>query len=836
MRRREVLWLFGGGGASLLASCVAAPSAPTPAPPAATPVPSPTVPPAPTQALTPRPTPAPTLVPTAQPTLAPTPLPTAVPTAATPPALAAAVAAAMDKDIQRNVFPGGVALVRHRGAQIMLSAYGLSSRYETLTAKVADPIPAETDTLYDLASLTKLFTTTAVMRLVEQGKLALDEVVARWLPDFAAGGKDAVTLRQLLTHTSGLPDYLQLWKLEATPAARLQRVLVTPLLDPPGTVFRYSDLGLIALGHLVEQVAGASLDRVVRDMVTGPLHLDQTMYKPAPELKPRIAPTEYEDAVGRGMVWGEVHDENAWALGGVAGHAGIFGTAADLGRFAQLYLDGGVLDGVRLLRPETVAEMTRNQIGDLEWRGLGWELNGDYYMGHLASPVTYGHTGFTGTSVVVDPRRQLIVVLLTNRVHPTRNGPSQNSSRQAVANAAMAAADAAPSPSGRALLALPTASTVLTGLDVLVRDRVDLLRGRNLGLITNATGRDGQGRSTIDLLHNENAWHLVALFSPEHGIRGDAEAGQSVDASVDARTGLPIYSLYGQTTRPTDAMLRGIDTLVYDIQDVGARVYTYPATLLEVMRAAAAHGLPVVVLDRPNPTDGEQVEGNVLDARFTSFVGPAPIAMRYGLTIGELAQLFNAELGIGADLTVVPLHGWRRSMWFDQTGLSWVNPSPNLRSLRAATLYPGTVLFEGTNLSEGRGTDRPFEWIGAPWLDGRAWADLLNQRSPAGVHFSAVTQTPDSSKFAGQLCQGVAIEIVERDVVQPMALGVTMLEAARTIAPGKVQLTPSTFDHLAGTDRIRLALEASTPATDVIAAWQPELQHFRALRERYFLY
>ena len=742
----------------------------------------------------------------------------------------------MEKDIQRNVFPGGVALVRHRGSQIMLAAYGLSSKYETLTARVAEPIPATTDTLYDLASLTKLFTTTAVMRLVEQGQLALDEPVAQWLPDFAAGGKASVTLRQLLTHTSGLPDYLQLWKLEATPAARMQRVLSTPLLDPPGTAFRYSDLGLIALGHLVEQVTGTSLDRVVHDMVTGPLHLDQTLYQPPADLKPRIAPTEYEDAVGRGMVWGEVHDENAWSLGGVAGHAGIFGTAADLGRFAQLYLDGGVLDGVRLLRPETVAEMTRNQIGDLEWRGLGWELNGDYYMGHLASPQTYGHTGFTGTSVVVDPRRHLIVVLLTNRVHPTRNGPSQNPSRQAVADAALAAADATPAPAGGVLVATPTPTAVLTGVDVLKRDGVDLLKGRRLGLITNATGRDGQGRSTIDVLHAESAWRMVALFSPEHGIRGDAEAGQSVDASVDARTGLPIYSLYGETTRPTDAMLRGVDTLVYDIQDVGARVYTYPATLLEVMRAAASRGLPVVVLDRPNPIGGDQVEGNVLDARFSSFVGPAAIAMRYGLTIGELGHLFNTELGVGADLTVVQLHGWPRSMWFDRTGLSWVNPSPNMRSLSAATLYPGTVLFEGSNLSEGRGTDRPFEWIGAPWIDGGAWADLLNATNLPSVRFSPSSRTPDSSKFAGQACQGVLIEIVEREQVQPMALGVTMLAAARAVAPRRVQLTPSTFDHLAGTDRIRTALEADQPASEIVAAWQPELQRFRTLRERYLVY
>jgi len=324
----------------------------------------------------------------------------------------------------------------------MLAAYGLSRKYESRTVRSPEPIPATTDTLYDLASLTKLFATTCVMRLVEQDRLALDEPVATWLSDFAAGGKARVTPRHLLTHTSGLPDHLPLWKLERTPEARLERVLATPLLNPPDTVFRYSDLGLIALGHLVEEVAGASLDRVVADMVSGPLQLDQTMYRPPADLRPCIAPTEDEQAVARGLVWGEVHDENAWSLGGAAGHAGIFSTAEDVGRFAQMYLEGGVLEGVRLLRPETVAEMTRNQIGNLEPRGLGWELDANYYMGKLASPQTYGHTGFTGTSLVIDPRRQLIVVLLTNRVHPTRDGPNTNPTRQAVANAALVAADA----------------------------------------------------------------------------------------------------------------------------------------------------------------------------------------------------------------------------------------------------------------------------------------------------------------------------------------------------------------------------------------------------------
>jgi uncharacterized protein YbbC (DUF1343 family) len=402
-----------------------------------------------------------------------------------------------------------------------------------------------------------------------------------------------------------------------------------------------------------------------------------------------------------------------------------------------------------------------------------------------------------------------------------------------------------PTPTSRAVPTLqPVATSTVTkaptgvvpGVDVLMRDRLDLLKERRIGLVTNATGRSRDGRSTIDVLNEEPSWRLVALFSPEHGIRGDAPAGQSVASSVDDETGLPIYSLYGDTTRPTERMLDGLDTLVFDIQDAGARTFTYPSTLLEVMRAAAQHGKSVVVLDRPNPIGGEQVEGNVLDSRFASFVGPTAIAMRHGLTIGELGRLFNVEPGVGADLTIVPVQGWRRAMWFDQTSLSWVNPSPNLRSVSALALYPGTVLFEGTSLSEGRGTERPFEWIGAPWLDAAAWAEAVDARGLPGVRFAPSDQTPASSKFAGQRCHGVSIEIVDRLRLRPMEMAVTMIAAARAIAGSRVQLDPGTFDRLAGTDQLRKAIEATTPVDEIVAAWEPDLQRYRVSRERYLLY
>lgn len=378
---------------------------------------------------------------------------------------------------------------------------------------------------------------------------------------------------------------------------------------------------------------------------------------------------------------------------------------------------------------------------------------------------------------------------------------------------------------------------LLLGLDVLLRDGSDVLAGKRVGFVTNQTGRDRQGRSSIDLLHGHTDWQLVALFSPEHGIRGDVEAGDQVSSSVDRRTGLPVHSLYGDTKRPTPAMLSGVDVLVYDIQDVGARVYTYPATLLEVMRAGAAHGRPVVVLDRPNPIGGAHVEGNVLDVRFTSFVGPAPVSMRYGMTIGELGRLMNAELNVGANLHVVPLQGWRREQWWDQTGLPWVNPSPNLRSLSAATIYPGTVLFEGTNLSEGRGTERPFEWVGAPWVDDTAWAERLNAAAALpGVRFRAQRFTPTASKHRGQDSRGVLVEVTNREQVRPMELGVALVAAVQALHPRAFQFLDATFDGLAGTDRVRLAIARGQPAAEIAAAWGPDLQRFLETRSRYLLY
>ena len=347
----------------------------------------------------------------------------------------------MSAGIEQGVFPGGVVLVRHRNDIVVHEAYGHAFTHQDAHTVSPDRVATRPDTIYDLASISKVFTATCVMRLIDEHRLQLDDRVERHLAGFGVNGKAEVTVRHLLAHVAGLPD-CRLWEDLPTRESRARRIMAVTPESLPGTAMKYHDTHFIVLGMLIEAIDGGSLDRAMATRILDPLGLQHTRYGPLAGPKAGIAATEDESYVGRGMVRGAVHDENAWALGGVAGHAGLFGTARDLSVFGQMYLNGGTYADVEVLRPETVAEMTRHQIGDLGNRGLGWQVNAPQYMGGLASPQTYGHTGFTGTSIVVDPRRDLIVVLLTNRVHPTRHGPDVNLVRHAVAEAVREAVDA----------------------------------------------------------------------------------------------------------------------------------------------------------------------------------------------------------------------------------------------------------------------------------------------------------------------------------------------------------------------------------------------------------
>ena len=381
------------------------------------------------------------------------------------------------------------------------------------------------------------------------------------------------------------------------------------------------------------------------------------------------------------------------------------------------------------------------------------------------------------------------------------------------------------------------------GIEVLLQEQADGLRGKRIGLVSNMTGVDRQLRSDVDLLAARKDFRLVALFGPEHGVRGDAQAGAHVASSRDAATGLPVHSLYGEHREPSAEMLRGIDLLLFDIQDVGARFYTYPYTLANVLRAAKKQGIPVWVLDRPNPLGGEQVEGPVLEPAFASFVGQFPIPVRHGMTLGELARLFNEEFAIGAQLQVVPMRGWRRSDAEPGGAMPWVPPSPNMPTRDTALVYPGMALLEGTNVSEGRGTTRPFETIGAPFVDAQELAARLNALQLPGVRFRPTWFTPGFSKHAGVLCGGVQLHVSDRDAFQPFRTGLAVVKTLHDLYPRQFRFQSNApgaaadfFDKLAGNAWIREGIERGESLDALQARWQPALEQFRHQRERYLLY
>lgn len=413
---------------------------------------------------------------------------------------------------------------------------------------------------------------------------------------------------------------------------------------------------------------------------------------------------------------------------------------------------------------------------------------------------------------------------------------------------ALALAACADAPPDAADGAPPPPERVRAGIEVLLSDSLHLVRGRRVGLLTNHTalvpvapagaGAPAGVRSTIDALHEAPGVELVALFAPEHGIRGVEDAGATIDSDVDARTGIPIHSVYGAVRKPTPAMLEGIDALLFDMQDVGVRYYTYVSTMALAMEAAGEAGIPFIVLDRPDPIRGDVVQGNVLDPEYATFVGMYPVPMRHGMTPGELARMYVGAFGVDVELHVVPVTGWRRDTTFDRTGLPWVPLSPNMPTLESALAYAGTCLFEGTPLSVGRGTDRAFQWVGAPWLDGDALAAALNLYGIAGVRFEAATFTPTGAgdgKFEGEEVHGVRLVAESSDYDAPAA-AVAMLIETRRATGDAWSWRPAHFDRLAGTDALRLGIERGDGLDALTAAWAAERARFEELRAPYLIY
>jgi uncharacterized protein YbbC (DUF1343 family) len=733
------------------------------------------------------------------------------------------------KAVQAGNIPGAVILIGHEGKVVYRHVFGMSA----LKPKKR---PMTIHTIFDVASLTKVVaTSTAVMQLVEGGKLELEDPVAKYWPEFKGNGKEEITVRNLLTHYSGLRPALDLKPSWLGYETALRMIEEEKPLFPPGKNFIYSDINFMILGELVWRVSGEPLNAYCAEHIFKPMEMEDTGFQPSSDFRPRIAPTEYQNGTGK-MLWGEVHDPIAYNMGGVAGHAGLFSTADDLAIFAQMILDGGRRKNVKILSPSTVENMTTPQSppDKMPLRGLGWNIDSS-----LVSESSYGHKGFTGTGIWIDPVSKTYVIILTNRVHPNGKGKVEPLRTKILSFVREAIG---PVSAERSLVRRPSQGQdepgesnnerVQIGIDVLAAEKFNAVVGMRLGLITNHSGISSSGRRTVDLLHKAPGVRLVRIFSPEHGFSGKEEG--KVSSTKEPLTGLPMYSLYGDTLYPTKTMLAGLDALVFDIQDAGARFYTYVTTMAYAMEASGKKGIPFYVLDRPNPINASLVQGPVLDSNLRSFTGYFSLPVRHGMTVGELAKMFNVERKMGVKLHVIKMRGYERSQWYDETGLFWLSPSPNLQSLTEAILYPGVALVEGANVSVGRGTKTPFELFGAPWMKGEELASYLNDRNIPGVQFVPVDFKPGSSRFKNQLCHGVQIVLLNRQMLDSAALGIEITSALYRLYPKDFQIDKTL--RQVGSGKVLQAIKAGQDPATIAQDWQGPLEQFCVLRSKYLLY
>ena len=761
----------------------------------------------------------------------------------------AAVDPIIDDAIVQQQIPGAVLIVGYNGQVVYRKAYGsraIEPRRERMTL----------DTIFDCASLTKVIATTpAIMQLWEQGKFRMNDPVAKYIPEFAQNGKEDINIRQLLVHYSGLApdlDLKQPWSGKDT-AYHMAFESVPDL--PAGAMFVYSDINFEVLGALVERISGESLDAYAQKHIFEPLGMKETRYLPPASWMRRIAPTEEDE--NHHMLRGVVHDPTARRMGGVAGHAGVFSTADDLARYAQALLDGG--HGI--LTAATIAKMTAPQQPPTATvlRGFGWDIDSPYSTnrGELLPIGSYGHTGFTGTSLWIDPTTQTYIVLMTNAVHMKEKGGAI-SLRTRVATAVASALALDPAEAEKLRLAAITGynemetagrrlsgrnGTVKTGIDVLEQTGYAALHPaimggppRKIGLLTNQTGIDSEGRRTIDLLAHVPGISLDAIFSPEHGVTGALDT-TDIKNTKDAATGVTVYNVYGTSDaarHPPLDILKNLDAVVIDLQDAGVRFYTYEASIGYFLESAAKAGIEVVILDRPDPINGSVAQGPVSDEGHESFVNYTAVPVREGMTLGELATMYNAERHINAHLTVVRMEGWERGDWFDATGLTWIGPSPNLRDLNEAALYPGVGLIEGTNISVGRGTDTPFEVVGAPWIKGRELAAYLNARMIQSVRFVPISFTPSSSNYAGTRCEGVNLILLDRNAFDGPELGIELASALHKLYPNDYK--PHRLPELLVNQAAFEAILAGEDPRRIAQDWQERLEQFLKVREKYLLY
>lgn len=849
-------------------------------------------------------------------------------------------------------FPGASLLIIKDGQIIKNSSYGYKKKYDKYEL-LDNPKPITNDTLFDLASNTKMFATNlSLMKLVSDGELNINDKVSKYLSEFkdrdsdVIKGKNNITIKDLLNHSAGFepdpryfdPEYAK--ELYSQDREKTLNILLkTPLQYEPGTKVIYSDVDYMLLGYIIETITNQRLDEYVEKNIYKPLGLTNTMYNPLEKSfnKEDVAATERNGNTRDGLVefpnirqytlQGEVHDEKAYySMDGVSGHAGLFSNAKDLGVLAQLILNEGGYGGFKLFDRNTLELFTKPS--DIQSTyGLGWDRQADsqkiWEFGAYASNSTIGHTGWTGTVTCIDPENDLIIVLLTNKKHsPCPDGKFEGDKYQTgkygtiLSMVYEAVMEDEHKEDNQDIIqtakdSIQVAEDTLdqTNLDIakamvsLIKDKkhqdiyinkideiqaiinekeklnlegitsslalktiidnskgsgdnkaenkhnvklgidnidsnLNIFRDKKVGLITNQTGINSDFISTIDVLYNKV--NLVSLFAPEHGIRGNNQAGGTVGNEIDPKTGLPVYSLYGKTKKPTPEMLEDIDILTYDIQDVGTRFYTYIYTMAYAMEACAENDKTFVVFDRPNPL-GDKVEGNILDEDYTSFIGRYPITQRYGLTSGEIAKLFNEEFNINCDLVVVPMKNWDRDMYYDETGLkTWIMPSPNMPTLDTAIVYPGTCIFEGTNVSEGRGTTRPFELIGAPWINSLDLSDKLNNIKIPGAVFRPASFKPTFSKYEGESCGGVQVIVTSRKDFEPVRTAITMLYTIRDMYPDDFEYLPAwnenykpMIDLNTGNSYIR---KGKYTLEEIFKILDKDEQKFEKIIKKYYIY
>jgi uncharacterized protein YbbC (DUF1343 family) len=836
----------------------------------------------------------------------------------------------VEQAIAAKKLPGAVVLVNHDGKTVFERAYGVR-KYAGEPGWDGTPSPAEpmtVDTIFDMASLTKcLATATAVMQLVEAGKVDVDAPVVKYLPEFGVNGKDKVTVRELLTHYSGLPPDVNLkdaWGLAKPDKPEgIRRAMESSLDSVPGTKFVYSDINYITLGALVEKVSGQRLDVYAQELIFRPLGMVHTRYLPfgndcsisvgkqpwtgdkgAPitescgvdilsgkllsnswnhqEWIPNSAPTQHDDQGTKEtnpgfdeLLRGRVHDPTTRRMGGVAGHAGVFSTAEDVSKYAQALLDKLLYDkGPFPLKQSTLKMMVRPEqpataaggatifvqegktTTGIAARGFGWDINSAYSRprGEGFPIGSFGHTGFTGTSLWMDPKSDTFVVILANSVHPRGASPI-SPLREAVATAAARALHLYDK--GESTVA---EAQTLTGIDVLeatqfstLREVASRHRGHlRLGVMTNQTGVDREGRRTIDvLLHSIPEVEVKTLFSPEHGLFGVKDTTK-IGEEVDTATHLPVVSLYGakdEQRRPSMESLKNLDAVVIDLQDAGVRFYTYQTVVGYFLEAAAKAHIEIIVLDRPNPIGGVAVQGPVSDNGSESYTDYMPLPIREGMTLGELALYFNGErllasptspnvrVPIRAQLTVVAMRNWSRAEYFDDTGLKWINPSPNLRSAAANVVYPGVELLQSTNVSVGRGTEMPFLHIGAPYIDSAQLAAYLTARNIPGIRFApasfSVAEDANHFPFHGKTLPGVSFTVTDRNALDSPELGIELISALHHLYSDFAMAKAERL--IASVDTMR-ALENQEDPRKIAEGWKTELAAFEQRRQGYLLY